>query len=134
MNKRVFFDTNILLYLLSGEGARADLAERLLERGGVISVQVLNEFASVATRKLRLTLAEIKEVLQTLQACCEVQPLTLETHQRGIALAERYQLPLYDAMIAASALLSDCDVLYSEDFQHSMKLDGSLKIENPFLK
>lgn len=131
---KVFLDTNVLLYLLSADASKADRAEWLLEQGGIISVQVLNEFASVATRKLGLSWAEATEILQTIQTCCTVQPLTLETHQRGLALAERYQLPLYDAMIAASALLAGCEVLYTEDFQDGQKIEGKLKVENPFNK
>jgi predicted nucleic acid-binding protein len=46
------FDTNVLLYLLSEDATKADRAEKLVANGGVISVQVLNEFAAVASRKL----------------------------------------------------------------------------------
>jgi predicted nucleic acid-binding protein len=52
-----FLDTNVLLYLLSKDAAKADRAEALLATGGIVSVQVLNEFASVATRKLAMTIA-----------------------------------------------------------------------------
>ncbi len=55
MNDRVFFDTNVLLYLLSGNAARANRAEALIAGGGVVSVQVLNEFASVTSKKLHMT-------------------------------------------------------------------------------
>ena len=68
----VFFDSNVLLYLLSADATRADRAEALLARGGHISVQVLNEFASVATRKLGMTLIEVREVLATVRALCTV--------------------------------------------------------------
>ncbi|MGA8419687.1 MAG: PIN domain-containing protein, partial [Pseudolabrys sp.] len=70
-----FFDTNVLLYLLSKDAAKADLAEALLATGGVVSVQVLNEFASVATRKLAMTIPEIREVLSTIRAVCNVRSL-----------------------------------------------------------
>ena len=46
-----FFDTNVLLYLLSADAAKADRAEELLAIGGTISVQVLNEFADVASQQ-----------------------------------------------------------------------------------
>lgn len=129
---RVFFDTNVLLYLLSGDAAKADRAESLLGQGGIVSVQVLNEFASVATRKLGMNWMETNDVLQGLSAVCDVQPLTLEIHRRGMELAERYRLPVYDAMIASSAMIAGCDVLYSEDFQDGMSLDDVLKVQNPF--
>ena len=73
-----FFDTNVLLYLLSKDAAKADRAEALLATGGIVSVQVLNEFASVATRKLAMTIPEIREILSTIRAVCVVRSLDIE--------------------------------------------------------
>lgn len=130
--KRVFFDTNLILYLLSGDQAKADRAESIVAQGGVVSVQVLNEFASVASRKLGLSWAEIGEVLATIRAICTVVPLTPETHERGLALCERYGFAVYDAMILAAAVHSGCDTLLTEDRQHGQQLDGRLLVQNPF--
>ena len=130
--KRVFFDTNLILYLLSGDPAKADRAESVVAQGGVVSVQVLNELASVASRKLGLSWAEIREVLTTIRAICTVVPLTLETHERGLGLCERYGFAVYDAMILAAALQSGCEVLLSEDLQHGQWIDGRLLVQNPF--
>ena len=127
-----FFDTNILLYLLSGDEAKADRAEEVIAGGGIISVQVLSEFASVATRKLGMSWAEIREILSQVRAVCPVEPITVETHDRGLLLAERYGFPIYDAMIVASALLAKCATLYSEDMQDGQVIDGQLTIRNPF--
>lgn len=127
-----FFDTNVLLYLLSGADARADRAEAVLASGGVISVQVLNEFAAVAARKLRMPMAEIREVLATIRAVCKIVPVSEETHDKGLELAERYGLSIYDAMIVASALLAGCKALLSEDMQDGQIIEGSLEIRNPF--
>lgn len=127
-----FFDTNVLLYLLSADEEKADRAEKLLMTGGVVSVQVLNEFASVATRKVAMPWNEIDDVLQTVRAVCVIQPLTIGTHERGLAIARRYRLDVYDAMIAASALLADCAILYSEDFQDGQRLEKTLVVRNPF--
>lgn len=127
-----FFDTNVLLYLLSGDVAKADRAEALVTAGGVISVQVLNEFASVASRKLGMSWPEIREVLQTLRAVCRVEPMTLETHDRGLALSERYGFAIYDSMILASALLAGCSVVFTEDLQDGQSIDGGLTVTNPF--
>ena len=97
-----FFDTNVLLYLLSGDDARADRAEQELSAGGVISVQVLNEFASVASRKLKMSIAEVREVLATFRGVCTIVPISVETHDVGLQIAEKYGLTVYDAMIVAS--------------------------------
>ena len=99
-----FFDTNVLLYLLSADAAKADRAESLLADGGTISVQVLNEFASVALRKLELPVAELREVLEPVRSVCQVEPVTEDTHDRALALVERYGFSLYDAMLIAAAL------------------------------
>jgi len=127
----VFFDTNVLLYLLSGEAAKADRAEALIQKGGRISVQVLNEFVSVATRKLRMSWSETKDVLVIVRAVCQVDPITIETQERAVRIAERYQLNFYDALIVAAALLNGCGVLYSENLQSGQRIDRSLKIVNP---
>ena len=65
---RPFFDTNVVLYRLSSDRAKADRAEALLAEGGVISVQVLNEFVPVARRKSRMGWPEVNEVLQILRS------------------------------------------------------------------
>lgn len=128
-----FFDTNVLLYLASGEAVKADRAEQVLGRGGTISVPVLNELANVGRRKMGLSWGELHLFLSTLRALLVVRPLTVEVHESGLALAERYRLPTFDAMIVASALDAGCTTLWSEDMQHGMAFEQRLKVVNPFL-
>ena len=127
-----FFDTNVLLYLLSKDAAKADRAEALLASGGVVSVQVLNEFASVASRKLAMTIAEIREILSTIRAVCAVMPLDIETHDLGLDIAERHRFSIYDALIVAAAVRAGCAILYTEDLQQGQVIE-KLKIRNPFV-
>lgn len=127
-----FYDTNIVLYLLSSDPVKADCAEALLAAGGRISVQVLNEFVAVATRKFGISWSEIGEILSIVRAVCRVEPLTVETHDRARLIAERYRFGFYDAVIVATALLSGCTVLYSEDLQAGQKIDSQLTVVNPF--
>lgn len=128
-----FFDTNILLYLLSEDVVKADRAEELIAGGGIISVQVLNEFASVASRKLQMSWVEIREVLEPIRRVCKVSPVIEETHERGIDIAERYGLAFYDSTIVSAALQNDCQILYSEDMQHGQIFDKQLTLCNPFV-
>jgi len=130
---RPFFDTNVLLYLLSEDNRKADRAETIMASGGIISVQVLNQFASVASRKLGMSYAEIRDMLGTVRAVCQTQAVTVDTHERGLDIAERFGFSLYDSMIVSSALQCGCSVLYSEDMQHGQEIDGQLVILNPFL-
>ncbi len=127
-----FFDTNVVLYLLSADDAKADRAEELLAIGGIISVQVLNEFTAVASRKLRMSWPEIREVLAQVRAVCNVEPMSVDTHDRAAQLAERYGLSIYDALIVAAALLAGCSTLYSEDMQNGQVIERQLTIRNPF--
>ncbi len=127
-----FLDTNVVVHLASGERAKAERAERLIAEGGTISVQVLNEIANVARRKMRLSWEETHGFLAMIRGLLAVEPLTIESHETGLILAERYGLSTFDAMIAASALLADCDTLWSEDMQGGLVIDNRLRIANPF--
>lgn len=129
--KRPFLDTNVVVYLMSGDAAKASKAESLVASGGVISVQVLNEFTSVARRKLSLSWAETGDVLEALKANLEIVPVTLGVHERAVALASAHELNIYDASIVAAALENNCEAVLSEDMQHGQKVEG-LRIHNPF--
>ena len=127
-----FFDTTVLMYIASGDPVKADRAEAILRDGGVISVQVLNELTNVARRKMRMTWPDTHAFLSMLRGLLTVQPLTVETHETGLAVSERYNLSTYDAMIVASAVQAGCDILWSEDMQHGMTIGEGLRIVNPF--
>ncbi len=127
-----FFDTNILIYLASGDQVKADQVEASLRTGGAISVQVLNELTNVARSKMRLSWPDTHAFLSAIRSLVTVSPVTVETHETGLTLAERYNLSIYDAMIVASALLAGCDVLWSEDMQDGMAIENRLRIINPF--
>lgn len=130
--KKAFFDTNILVYAVIANDPRQTIAAELLAKGGCLSVQVLDEFASIARRKLHKPWPEIRKTLADIRALCEpATPLTVETHESALLLAERYGYQVYDARILASALEANCTLLYSEDMHHGQKLEG-LTIQNPF--
>jgi predicted nucleic acid-binding protein len=127
-----FLDTNFLVYLASGDPVKADRAEAVIGGGGTISVQVLNELTHVARRKMHMAWPDLHALLDSLRGLSTVVPVTLATHETGLALAERFQLATHDAMIAAAALHADCDMLWSEDFQHGMVLGGRPRVMSPF--
>lgn len=127
-----FFDSNVLLYIASSDSAKADQAVAAVARGGAISVQVLNEIANVARRKMRMSFANTHTFLNMLRGLLTVHSLTVEDHETGLRLAERYGFSTYDAMIAASALHAGCDRLWSQVLQHGMQLEEGLQILDPF--
>ena len=127
-----FFDSDVLVYIASGDGGRADRAEAAIAAGGAISVQVLNEITNVARRKMHMSWADTHAFLNLMRSLLTVHTLTVEIHETGLRLAERYGFSTDDAMIAAAALHAGCDTLWSEDMQHGMALDEGLRIVNPF--
>ncbi|MFV0645810.1 MAG: PIN domain-containing protein [Sphingomonadaceae bacterium] len=127
-----FLDTNILVYQLSGNIEKADKAAALVREGGVISVQVLNEFANVARRKAGLEWGEVRQLTKTLGSLLEIIPLDADMHEHGLRLCERYGFSLYDGMIVAAALSSSCDTVWSEDMHTGLEVEGKLIIRNPF--
>ena len=126
-----FIDSNVVLYLLSGDASKADKAQALLAAGAVISVQVLNEVTSVCLRKLKMPWHEIDALLMAVKAACEVQPLTVATHDKAVELAKRFKLSFYDANIVASALISGASTLLSEDMHDGLQMDA-LVLKHPF--
>jgi len=129
---QTFFDTNIILYLATDDEAKAGRAEELIADGGVVSVQVLNEFVSVSARKYRRPWLAIEETLTAVCTLCRVEPLSLAAHQKAVALSRDHGFSFYDALIVASALGAGCDTLLTEDMQHGRVVDRVLAIRNPF--
>ena len=132
MSDSAFFDSNVLIYAMVSGDFRRERAQQLIAQGGVISVQVLNELANVARRKMRLSWTDTHDLLDLVRGLLTVHPITLETHETGLRLGERYGFSTYDAMIVASALNAGCDTLWSEDMQNGMALSEGLRIVNPF--
>ena len=126
-----FIDTNVLVYAQGGE-PKSETARQVVLTGGVISVQVLNEFAAVLRRKFRLewdliadALADVREVLGP------VRPIDVDTHLRAVDLARSHDFSFYDALIVASAHAAGCDSLLTEDLQAGRRIAG-LTIVDPF--
>jgi predicted nucleic acid-binding protein len=133
MRGKSFFDTTILIYSVSSDEPRSTIAQRLLADGGYVSVQVLNEFAAVARRKLSMSWEDITDALLAVRALCESpMSLSITTHDAALEFAARYGYSICDALILAAALEAGCDTLYTEDMQAGQNI-GSLRILNPFV-
>jgi predicted nucleic acid-binding protein len=99
----------------------------------VISTQSLNELASVLRRKQKWDWSKTRLALETvIDRCPTYVVLDLNVHGRGLRIAERHRLSVYDGMIVAAALIAECDILYSEDMHDGLVVDGRLRIVNPF--
>jgi predicted nucleic acid-binding protein len=132
MSVSPFFDTNVLIYAFRQEDPRSQISRKLLAEGGVTGVQLLNEFVAIARRKLGFSWEEVLESLAAIRVLCRsVAPLTLESHGRGLHVAQRYGYHIFDALVIAAALDAGSSTLYTEDMQNGQRIE-TLTIRNPF--
>lgn len=126
-----FLDTNLLIYAQSAD-PKGEIARQAILAGGVISVQVINEFSSVLRRKFRLDWHAIAGAVADLRAALDpVRPVGVDTWASAIALARQHRFSFHDSLILASALEAGGDTLLTEDLQAGRRIDG-LAIVNPF--
>jgi predicted nucleic acid-binding protein len=131
-----FVDTNILLYAHTlGGGSKHDKSIALLSRlveeaAGAISIQVLAEFYSTATKKLGMQSQDAEGVIADLRGWTIHRPGYADVI-RSVQLQRRYKMAWWDALILNSALELGCSVLWSEDFSDRQRY-GSLTVRNPF--
>jgi len=134
MTAKAFFDTNVLLYAVAENDPHSAQAEELLAAGGVLSVQILNEFVSVARRKILMSWSDVTEALDAFRVLCPSPlPITMEIHEAALKIAEKHVYNIYDALVIAAALEAGCATLYSEDLHSGQMISGQLTIRNPFL-
>jgi predicted nucleic acid-binding protein len=133
MSAKAFFDSNVLIYAMVSGDSRRERAQQLVAQGGVISVQVLNEFVAVARRKMRMPWEDVIEALDAVRVLFPSPvSLTLNTHEAALKIAQQYGFGVYDALIAAAALEANCSTLYSEGMEDGQIIDGQMTIQNPF--
>ncbi len=128
----VTLDTNVAFYAFS-EDAKAKIARDILVGADFISVQVLNEFASASYRKRGRSWSDVELDLATIRRHVPaISPLTSEALPEAVRLAKRYRILFYDALMLAVALAGGARTIYSEDMQHGLVIDDTLRIIDPF--
>lgn len=140
MTARVFLDTNLWIYFFTKK-----LCEKALAVAGLIaahstdssllmSTQVLGEIYHVLARKTSYTKEECQNIIQDLdRAFSPIASIDTATVFKALEISDRYSFSYWDSLILATALLNDCEILYSEDMQHNMNVFDQLQIKNPFI-
>jgi predicted nucleic acid-binding protein len=98
-----------------------------------ISAQVISEYLNVVKRLLALPKSSLMALCAQWMAQCNIYPVGISTIRLAERLIARYNFQIFDSIIIASALEANCTVLYSEDMHHNLKVEGRLRIVNPFL-
>jgi predicted nucleic acid-binding protein len=134
----VFFDTNILVYMDdSSSPAKQQAAIGLVEKHfadetAVVSLQVLQEYFAVTTRKLGVA-ADLAQEKVEIFARGRVVRFEASDIIAAIELHRLTQISFWDALIVHAARLAGVAVLYSEDLQDGA-LAGGVRVVNPFVK
>jgi predicted nucleic acid-binding protein len=136
MSVPVFVDTNVLVYAgdptdpVKREKAQGLLRQVAREKSGRLSLQVLQEYFAVATRKLGMDAAAARQGVE-LYAQLDVVRLEAVDLFGAIDLHRLYDLSIWDALIVRAALISGCRKLYTEDLQAGFRIEN-LEVVNPF--
>jgi predicted nucleic acid-binding protein len=137
MNAKTFVDTNVLVYAHDIDaGRKQQTAEDILfrlkqQRSGAVSMQVLQEFYTTATRKLARSLSkeEARAIVEDFAYwCIETTPAEIKNAFR---IEDEARINFWDAMIVAAAIKAGATRILSEDLSHGQTIAG-VKIENPF--
>ena len=137
MSARSFLDTNVLVYTddhdSPGKQARALEIVRTgrLERTGVVSTQVLQEYFVAATRKAQVPPPIARRKVELFARLHLVQ-VELRDILAAIDLHRLHGLSFWDALVVRSAQQAGCTLLLTEDLEHGRSFDG-LQVSNPFL-
>jgi predicted nucleic acid-binding protein len=131
-DERYFLDTNIVLYAVDADERKANIADNLICGGCCLSAQIFNESVEVMRRKLKAPWERIRSFLEYLESnATRVEPISLDTHERALDIAEATGIRIYDALLIAAAEQARCTVLYTEDLNHGQRI-GGLVVRNPF--
>jgi predicted nucleic acid-binding protein len=137
MSRPAFFDTNIIVYTDDRSSpdkqqrAKALFAEHRSDASMVVSLQVLQEYFTIATRKLGVP-AEIAQHKVEILTRARVVRFEPEDIIAGIELHRLVSISFWDALIVHAARKGGVDVLYSEDLQNGSRI-GGVRIVNPFV-
>ncbi len=134
MQDKIFFDTNIIVYLYSeDEIEKREKIINIASKNDVfISTQVINEFSNVLYKKFNLKTNEILPVIEELQENFEIVNINMDTIKLAHRIKDKYKYSYFDSLIISSALENDCNILFTEDLHNSQKIEEKLKIINPF--
>ena len=141
MEGRIFLDTNIFIYSIDSSAElkeKRTVAQKLVkthirEESGVISIQVIQEFFQVATRKIQTPIAA-EDALEFMRYMASLRIVTPDFDMvvAAVRLHQKHSFSFWDALILQAAKNADCLQILTEDLQDGFTL-GSLTVKNPFL-
>ncbi|NJR40611.1 MAG: PIN domain-containing protein [Leptolyngbyaceae cyanobacterium CSU_1_4] len=134
---KVLFDTNLWIYLYGKvpeeKYAKVDALLSVKIRSLIISTQILGEIYNVLVKKKFRTRPQAQEIIAQLVAGFDILEVDASKVLKALEINARYQYSYWDSLLVATAVQSDCSVLYSEDLQPNQLIEDKLRIINPFI-
>ncbi len=135
MNVEFTVDSNILIYAFGSQNeVKKRIAKSILSDCQAVSIQTINETVFILQKKFNYSLFELSEIIQFFRNNFLIRDLNVSVLEKALYLLNTYKYSFWDSMMLASALINNCEVIYSEDMQHNQIIDSKLKIVNPFLE
>lgn len=132
-DKKIFIDSNIILYLFDKNKEKSDFAKSLLaEKKYYISTQVINENVNVCLKKFKFPKEKAFKHGQILMDRFHIMPIQETTIQIAFQVSNKSNFSYWDSLILASGIESKCEILFSEDLSHKQMIQ-SIEIINPFV-
>lgn len=135
MRDKAFLDTNILIYLYTEDDKnKRDAVRNILDDYNcVTSLQTLNEVSNVLFKKFSLNSIQIKNHLNNVEmVCSDIIPVHRYTIDKALELKEHYGYSYFDCLMLASAIESNCQIIFTEDMSNGQIIENVLTIANPF--
>ena len=135
MNVEFTVDSNILIYAFGSQNeVKKRISKSILSDCQAVSIQTINETVFILQKKFNYSLFELSEIIQFFRNNFLIRDLNVSVLEKALYLLNTYKYSFWDSMMLASALINNCEVIYSEDMQHNQIIDSKLKIVNPFLE
>jgi predicted nucleic acid-binding protein len=139
MIDKIFLDTNILVYMFDkSEKQKQELINKIITdhlpvSKFIISVQVVNEFVNVTSKKISnpIPIHKQNQIIDLLNELFFIVPLNLSTSYKAIEISGKYKLSYWDSLIISSALENNCNIIYSEDMQDGLMVEKLVTLRNP---
>jgi predicted nucleic acid-binding protein len=130
-DRKAFVDSNILVYLNKSK-EKTKKAHEFLSPDFFISTQVIAENVNVCLKRLKLSKETAFDFAKLIMGRFRVLQISEQILLKSFEVSIKYQLSSWDSIIIATALLHNCSIVYSEDMQDGLIIEGTLTIKNPF--
>lgn len=137
MSDKILLDTNLWVYLYTPSTPHKyePIKQILVDHFQtiILSTQILGELYNVLTRKQLRTPTQARTIILEMSTTFPVLEIDTPKVWQALDINAKYQYSYWDSLIIATALLGDCQTLYSEDLHHTQQIEDRVQIINPYL-